>query len=306
MKEVKFKSRRWIDIQDPSEADLSLLKKRYGFHELDLEDCLQESQRPKIDDYEKYLFIILHFPIYGKKQGRLDTGQLNIFVGHSYIITLHREPIPFLAKILEECEKSMKKRKAHLGQSTGHVLYQIVDALFSSVFPLTDKIQLSLRRIEEGIFSPKHQADQLLDIMVLKKDIITLRKIILPQRSVVAALEHKQRRFMPEDLMVYFEDVADQIERLWGILETEKEIIESLEDTNESLLSHKINSTIRTLTVFSAIMLPLTFLTGLFGMNVRLPFEHALESGIHFWAIVLSTILLVAFLVTLFKWKKWL
>ena len=138
------------------------------------------------------------------------------------------------------------------------------------------------------------------------KNIITLRKIILPQRSVIASLEHKQKRFLSEDLVIYFDDVVDQIERLWSLLETQKEIIESLEDTNESLLSHNINSTIRTLTVFSAIMLPLTFLTGLFGMNVKLPFIQALEDGSHFWFIVITVLVTAGTMFGVFKWKRWI
>ena len=111
---------------------------------------------------------------------------------------------------------------------------------------------------------------------------------------------------MPENLEIYFDDVVDQIEKLWNILETEKEVIESLEDTNESLLSHKINNTMRTLTVFSVIMLPLTFLTGLFGMNVQLPFREALTAIEHFWSIILAMGLIALGMIGIFRWKKWL
>jgi magnesium transporter len=142
--------------------------------------------------------------------------------------------------------------------------------------------------------------------MVTKKNIITLRKIILPQRTVIAALEHKQKRFLPEHLEIYFDDVVDQIEKLWNILETQKEVIESLEDTNESLLSHKINNTMRTLTVFSVIMLPLTFLTGLFGMNVQLPFTQAMANIEHFWGIIISMVVIVLLMVGIFRWNKWM
>ena len=126
------------------------------------------------------------------------------------------------------------------------------------------------------------------------------------RESVVATLEHKQKRFLPEDLVIYFDDVVDQIESLWNILGTQKEIIESLEDTNESLLSHNINLTMRTLTVFSAIMLPLTFLTGLFGMNVKLPFDGALTSIQHFWFIGGIMGGIAALMIGVFLWKKWL
>jgi magnesium transporter len=211
-----------------------------------------------------------------------------------------------ISQIFEKCKKSIKSKKAFFGSSTGYLLYEIINSLFDATFPITDKIQLTLKKIEDEIFEARYPKDQLMEIMLTKKNVISLRKIILPQRSVIAALEHKQKRFLPENLIIYFDDIVDQIEKLWNILETQKEVIESLEDTNESLLSHNINLTMRTLTVFSAIMLPLTFLTGLFGMNVKLPFTEALSNIEHFWGIlmVMATVGIVLFAV--FKWKKWI
>ena len=306
MAQIVHENHKWINIIDPKAKDLELLKKKYKFHKLDLEDCLQETQRPKIDEYEKYLFIILQFPTYNKRHRRFDTEQLNIFIGQNYLITLHDGNLNIIQKIFQKCKRSQKSRDFFFGQSTGYLLYELLSALFESTFPITDKIQLSLKKIEEDIFEAARPKDQLFNIMLIKKNIITLRKIMLPQRSVIAALEHKQKRFLPENLVIYFDDIVDQIEKLWNILETQKEVIESLEDTNESLLSHNINSTMRTLTVFSVIMLPLTFLTGLFGMNVKLPFIEALSNIEHFWNIIIIMSALVIVMFGMFKWKKWL
>jgi len=308
VEEIKFKKNKWINIVNPSKEELDFLAKKYRFHELDLEDCLQKTERPKIDEYDKYLFIILQFPIYNKTHHRFDTEQLNIFIGQSYLITLHQGKLKALNEIVEACQQSLKSRKIFFGdgQSTGYLLYEIISVLFNAIFPVTDKIQLSIKKIEDEIFESKRAKDELFNIMILKKNVITLRKILLPQRSVVAALEHKQKRFLPEDMEIYFDDVVDQIESLWNILGTQKEIVESLEQTNESLLSHNINLTMRTLTVFSAIMLPLTFLTGLFGMNVKLPFVAALENIDNFWTILWLMIAVVAVMFGMFKWKKWL
>lgn len=306
MDEVKFKNQRWINLASPKKEDLEALAKRYKFHELDIEDCLQETQRPKIDEYDRYLFIVLHFPIYSKRHHRFDSKQLNVFIGENYLITIHDGTLPAIDQIFEACNKSIKEKKAYFGTGTGYLLYEILYSLFSSIFPITDKIQITLRRIEDDIFEASHPKDQLFDIMVVKKNIITLRKIILPQRSVVASLEHKQKPFLSEDLVIYFDDIVDKIEKLWNILETHKEVIESLEDTNESLLSHNINSTMRTLTVFSATMLPLTFLTGLFGMNVKLPFIEAMSDIDHFWNILIVMFVVIATMFVVFKWKKWL
>jgi magnesium transporter len=305
---IKYRKNKWINIEQPTKEELQLLSKKYKFHELDLEDCLQETQRPKIDEYGKYLFIILQFPVYNKRHHRFDTEQLNVFIGQDYLITIHQGKLKALNEIVETCKSSLKSRKIFFGEKagTGYLLYEIISVLFNAIFPITDKIQLSIKTIEDEIFESKRAKDELFNIMILKKNIITLRKILLPQRSVVAALEHKQKRFLPEDLVIYFDDIVDQIESLWNILGTQKEIVESLEDTNESLLSHNINLTMRTLTVFSAIMLPLTFLTGLFGMNVKLPFADALIKIDNFWYIIWLMIGVVIVMFGLFKWKKWL
>ncbi len=308
MKEIIYKKNKWLNITNPTEQDLAKLAKEYKFHELDLADCHQKTERPKIDEYDKYLFIILQFPVYNKRHHRFDTEQLNIFIGQNYLITLHDGKLEALNEIFKSCKKSMKSRDVFFGekQGTGYLLYEIISVLFNSIFPITDKIQISIKKVEDEIFESKRAKDELFNIMIIKKNVITLRKILLPQRSVVAALEHKQKRFLPENLVIYFDDVVDQIESLWNILGTQKEIVESLEDTNESLLSHNINLTIRTLTVFSAIMLPLTFLTGLFGMNVKLPSDDAMININNFWEILGIMAIVVILMFALFKWKKWL
>jgi len=306
MAEISHKNLKWINLINPSAGDLVALKKKYKFHKLDLEDCLQEAQRPKIDEYENYLFIVLQFPVSGRRSLRYESEQLNIFIGQNYLITIHKGNQTVVNEVFEKCKKSEKYRDNFFGDSTGYLLYELIKKLFNSIFSITDKVQLLLKNIEEDIFEATHPKDQLQDILVIKKNIITLRKIILPQRSVIAALEHKQKRFLPENLVIYFDDVVDQIEKLWNILETQKEIIETLEDTNESLISHNINYTIKTLTLFSVVMLPLTFLTGLFGMNVRLPFFDALSNIEHFWEILSIMATLIIAMLIIFKMKKWL
>ncbi len=308
MQEIKYKKNKWINLVNPTKEEMIHIAKKYHFHELDLEDCLQKTERPKIDEYDKYLFIVLQFPVYSKKHHRFNTEQLNIFIGQDYLITIHSGDLKALNKINEACQSSIKAKRTFFGDKTGtgYLLYEIISALFDSIFPISDKIQVSIKKIEDDIFESMKARNELFNIMIIKKNVITLRKILLPQRSVIAALEHKQKRFLPDDLVIYFDDIVDQIESLWNILATQKEIIESLEDTNESLLSHNINLTMRTLTVFSAIMLPLTFLTGLFGMNVKLPFEGALIHIEHFWSILgIMGLVAVLFFIT-FKWKKWL
>jgi magnesium transporter len=305
MTEIKFKKSRWINLTDVTPEDILTLKKKYKFHDLDLEDCLSDIQRPKIDEYEKYLFIILQFPNFNKNTQRYDTEQVNIFIGQNFIITLHKGNLELLNDLFENCQKSLRFRRETFNGSTGYLLYKILHKLFSSCFSITDKIQISLKNIEKNLFDSKRIRDQLEEIMITKKNIITLRKVIAPERSVVAALEHKNKKFLPEGLEVYFDDVVDHIEKLWTILETQKEVVESLGDTNESLISHNINHLMRTFTIISVLMVPFSVINNLFSINIRLPFANALENPTHFWRLLVLMFMTSVLTYIFFKWKKW-
>jgi magnesium transporter len=178
-----------------------------------------------------------------------------------------------------------------------------MSTLFEEGFPLVDTIAKQLRRIEDQLFESDEQVDLLRDIMTLKRNIITMRSILLPQRSLIAMLEHKNKKFVSEELALYFDDILDAIERQWSLLDTSKEMIDALQDTHESWLTHRMNHVIRILTIFSVTMLPLTFFTGLYGMNVDLPFGQNTKA---FVGIVLTMLVLLAGMLAYFMRKGWL
>ena len=141
------------------------------------------------------------------------------------------------------------------------------------------------------------------DISNVKQEIISYRKIIKPERSTLRVLERHTERFLPENLELYFDDIVDAAERIWDLLDNYKEVVEALEDTNESVISHRQNDVLRVLTIFSVVLLPLTLITGLFGMNVRFP---GFESAAAFWGIVAAMVVLLVGLIGFFRYKRWL
>jgi magnesium transporter len=292
----------WIDITNPTEKDTEKLSKKYGFHELDLEDCLSENQRSKIDEYDEYLFIVLHFPYYDKRRKRIVIEEIDCFIGQDYLITLHDGKLKGMGRLLEQCRKKAYI-KEYMDQGTGYFLYILIRELFDDCFPLVDDMDRSVTAIERDLFEGEAEQDMVRDILWLKKDVINFRRIISPQRAVIAQLEHKNKKFLPEDLEVYFDDVVDKIEKIWSNLENLKEITETIQDTNEVLISHQTNKVIKILTVFSVILLPLTLITGFFGMNVGLPYaDHSLAS---LWIVGLMFVIVLLMLVV-FKLKRWL
>ncbi len=190
-----------------------------------------------------------------------------------------------------------------MGSGSGFLLYEIIDQLYSAAFPMLDKIEKSVTSLERDVFSLSEQHDMLKDILVLKKNIITFRRIIAPQRTVIAQIEHKNKKFLPDSLEIYFDDVVDKVEKIWNNLESLKDLIESLQDTNESIISHTTNNVIKILTVFSVVMLPLTFLTGLYGMNVALPMAD--KNGV-FLILAGTMVGIVLLMLGLFKYKRWI
>ncbi len=261
---------RWINIERPGPAERAWLEEHFEFHPLDYEDVLSRNQRPKIDEYEDYLFIVLYFPVFDKTVGRLNAAELDIFIGPDFIITLPNTPLPPVEYLFERCRANAEVRETLFSKGSGYLLYKIVDDSFDYCFPMLRKIGNKLERLEEDIFEGKAE-EVVRDLSNSKQEIINFRKIIRPQRAVLRDLERTKQRYLAEDLEVYFDDIVDASERIWDMLENFKEVVEALEDTNESVLSHRVNEVLRVLTAFSVIILPLTFLASIFGMNVDLP-----------------------------------
>jgi magnesium transporter len=301
---VKYGKITWVDIVNPTEKETNMLEKKYGFHELDLDDCLSKIQRSKIDEYDDYLFLVLHFPHYDGRRKHVATQELDCFIGQDFIITLHSGKLKTMDRLLKECQSKDKKlQKDYMGQGTGYFLYVMIRELFDAGFPLLDDMERAVTTMESDLFEGNTQRDMVRDILWLKKDVINFRRVISPQRAVIAQLEHKNKKFLPEDLEVYFDDVVDKIEKIWSSLENLKELMETIQDTNEVLISHQTNKVIKILTVFSVVLLPLTLITGFYGMNVALP------HGANPYAaagIGVGMLVILAGMLIFFKVKRWL
>jgi magnesium transporter len=293
---------RWLNIERPRPIDRSWLEEHFDFHPLDYEDVLSRNQRPKIDEYEDYLFIVLYFPVFDKTVGRLNAAELDIFIGPDYLITLPNTPVPPVEYLFERCRSNEEVREALFSKGSGYLLYKIVDDSFDYCFPMLRKIGNKLERLEEDIFEGRSE-EVVRDISNAKQEIINFRKIIRPQRAVLRDLERTKQRYLAEDLELYFDDIVDASERIWDMLENYKEVVEALEVTNESVLSHRVNEVLRVLTAFSVVVLPLTLFASVWGMNVEFPFEAGTAA---FWAIVAAMVAMLVGMVGYFRARGWL
>lgn len=292
----------WVNVERPTRDEIEWLRQNYPFHPLHLDDCLSKIQRPKIDEQEEYLFIVLHFPVFNKMAGVTVSSEVDIFVGASYFVTVHGGDIKPLRRMFQECFQNAGTRQELMERTTGYLLYRVVDRLVDYCFPILNKIDTNLEAVEDTIFE-ENIRQTVRDISVIRRDIINFRRIIKPQIPVIASLEHKKTPFLQEDLEDYFGDIADHVAKIWDILEDYKEVVEGLADTNDSLTSYRLNEVMKILTTISVIMLPLTLVSGIYGMNIDLPFqEHPMS-----FLMVAGTMLAIAVgMLTYFRRKGWI
>jgi magnesium transporter len=294
----------WVNVVAPDVATAQTLAERFGWHPLDVEDVVSKRQRPKVDDYEDdgYLFAVLHFPVYDQTVQRLNAAELDLFIGHDYVVTIpNRELLP-VTRLFARCEEDETLREGLFARGSGRLLYEVLDDLFDYCFPILDKIAHKLDVIEDEMFEGRAN-EVVRDISNVKQEIISYRKIIKPERSTLRVLERRVEHFLPEELELYFDDIVDSAERIWDLLDNSKEVVEALESTNESVISHRQNDVLRLLTVISVVILPLTLLTGLFGMNVIFPGEGTHEG---FWVILAVLVGTAIATLGFFRWKRWL
>ncbi len=300
--ELSAQGLTWVHVTAPDQEVATELAERFGWHPLDVEDILSKRQRPKVDDYPEYLFAVLHFPWYDSSVQRLNAAELDIVLGPDYLVTMPNVPLLPVDRLFNRCAEDEEFRNELFAKGSGRLLYEVLDDLFDYCFPILDKIAHKLDKIEDDIHEVRSE-ELVRDISNVKQEIISYRKIMKPQRPTLRVLERKVERFLPEDLELYFDDIVDASERIWDVLDNYKEVVEALEDTNESVIAHRHNDVLRVLTVFSVILLPLTLIASVFGMNVVYPGE-----GTHaaFWAIIAIMVLTIFAMLGFFRWKRWL
>ena len=293
---------RWIHIESPRSADRAWLEEQFDFHPLDYEDVYSRNQRPKLDQYDDYVFIVLHFPLFDKESGRVLTAELDLFMGPDYLVTLPNVSLPPLTAMFERYREREDLREATFSKGTGFLLYKIVDANVDASFPMLRKMGLKLDAIEDDIFE-NGAKNVVLDISNAKQEIINFRRIVRPVRAVLRDLERAKQRYLAEDLEIYFDDISDAAERIWDILENYKEVVEALESTNESALSHRLNDNLSVLTALSVVLLPATLIASIWGMNVALPGDKGLGE---FWLLMTVMAISTIAAVVYFRRRGWL
>jgi magnesium transporter len=288
----------WVDIQDPDEADGELLLEEFGFHPLAVEDALKGEQRPKIEEYRGYLFIVAYTLPDSTDVLGIRPLEVHAFVGRNYVVTVHRGPVP----PLDEAYRRWTRGGAMLGEGVGFLAYTVFDAMVDAFFPIIDALDYEVDERQEQIFQHPEQ-DFVPELLRIRRTLLQLRRVLAPMRDVFAFfLRHDLKLFEPES-RVYFQNVFDHVIRLLENLEVLRELGNGALEAYMTVLSNRLNSTMQTLTVYTIALAFLGAVFGAWGMNVNVPFAH---SPWGFWILsgFASTGLAVGLLWA--KYRRWL
>lgn len=286
----------WQDYINPPLEDIDKIVEKYGFHELDKEAILEENQYARLDTYDDYLFLVLHFPKYEINTERYIHNELNIFIGKDYLFSFRYYQSKTMRAVYEAYEERIGNGEK---VTPAFILYDIIEHFLDKTMKMLELFGKDLKILERELFSTRGP-DLIRSIMVRKRNIITLKHMMKPQIGVLKMIEIRMKERFSDEVELYFENLEDKLDKIFSEIQLLQENIDSMEDTLKSVFELETNTTIKYLTVFSAFMLPLTLVTGFFGMNV--------ESW-HFNDIIIAIVLglvtaMIAIITLIFRKKR--
>ncbi len=292
LRQINIKNILWIDWVNINKNELQSVVRHYNFHELDIEACLEENQRARIDYYDDYMFITLHFPKYNPRTQIYDLNEFDIFLWKDFLITFRNFSWNHIDKILEQYEKLDIKEDSKIRISSWYILYEIIQAMLEKMFRVTDRINIDVRKIERWVFSWA-SSSLVKDIMIKKRNIIMLKSMFKPQITVLNQLEFNINKLFAWKIEEYFEDLEDKMGQIVNEINLLEEYIISIEDAFKTIIDIKTNTVIKILTLFSAFLFPLTLITSFYGMNVDLPFQKSpmIVFSIIIWSALITWII---------------
>jgi magnesium transporter len=288
----------WVDVSDPTTKDFDDLAREFGFHPLAIEDCQQGHQRPKIEEYQGYYFLVL-YEAELDSECRLELRELSIFLGKNYLVTVHSQPI----KAIAIAEKLWRGWTDLAERGTGLLTYLLIDSIVDEYLPLLDSISNRLEDLEEEIFE-RFQTDALQEVFRIKKQLLFLRRAVVPLRDVFNILLRREQELFSRETMVYFQDVYDHLIRVADTIDTLREIVGTTMEAYLSVSGNRMNLVMKRLTSISAILMSITLVAGIYGMNFR--FMPELEWRYGYVGALASMLIIALALYFYFRKIDWL
>jgi len=307
---IEHNNFKWIDINignGGNSKGIKYLQGNFNFHPLDIDDCVSITHRSKCDQYNAYIFLILLFPLYDNKTREIIPTEIDFFINDEYLLTVHRDKeLKCFHNFFKLCKTSEEDKNNYLSFPAERLLYEILNKLHLATFPMLDHISADLDHIEKQIFLG-NEKEMVHEISVIRRNITDVRKIMQPHKNVLKKLINSLKNnplFQIKKNDVYFDNLVDYTKEAWDALENYKERIEALQETNESLITFKLNDVMKILTIISVITFPITLIAAIFGMNTPgIPFT---KSPFGFWVVAGIMIIIASFMLWHFKKKNWL
>lgn len=293
----------WVNIDHVNEESITYLKQHYHFHHLDFEDIQSENLYPKIDTYKDYLFITLQFPYWQAETKKVIPVELDIFLGENYFITIQHGKTKLMKNFFYRCMKNRSVKKEWMSQGSGYLFYTLIEALFRNSRPILHNIGKQISLLEADVFDDTPNFEVVKQLAIHRRNILSFRRIIDPQRYLISNLSNIRKSFLDESMRLYFDDVNDYLSKLWTIVTNYKDTVDGLHVTVESLLSRKTNNIISALTIISVSLLPLTLLSGIYGMNIELPLANHPR---YIWGVFIGLALFIILSIFFMKRKRWI
>ena len=294
----------WVDFLDePRESCEAILQDTFQFHPLAIDDAIQESHVPKLDDWESYLYLVLHAVNFQPEADEpLSTLELDIFTGKNYIVTLHEQTIESLDRVSASCLRD--ERIA--GKGAAHLLYHVIDELVAGHMPVVDAIDERVEGIEEQILSNAGPGT-LQQVLRMKRALMHLRRIVAPQREVLNKLARDEFAVIERESRVYFRDIYDHLVRLYDITEGMRDLAAGALDTYLSVINNRMNEVMKTFTLITTLFMPISFLTGFFGMNFFQPVASlvAWTGQPAFWVLCGAIVLVPVLMYVWLRRRRW-
>ena len=305
IEKIKTKNILWVNVKKAGKKEMEFLAGNFKYHNLDLRDCLPPLQRPKLFNRKAYLFITLLFPAYNPKERKIFITEVDFFVTSNQLTMVHSNDLAPLTEIFKKYSGNTKQLQKDVGGNPGALLNEILSALMQSLFPMITHIGNDIDRIENKIFSGKEK-ERIEEILAVKRNILNFIRAAQGHKSIITKLSQNGPDFFPcKNLNIYFKNMIAGTKDAWDLIETYKETITNLEDANNSLVSLRLNNIMKTLTIISVIVFPLTLLAAIFGMNVMrgMPFINNTNG---FWTVMILMGLGILIMLLIFKRKRWI
>lgn len=302
--EIDFNGLVWVNITRQTEKELNEIKKRFGFLDQDIKECLPPFQRSKIVKRNNYYFMVLHFPIFDRETGRLGFTEVDFFLTSNFVVTVHSNKLLTIDNFFEECQNEENLKKYFQGTAV-RILFELLERLLDAIFPILLHVNDDINLVDRKLFGKTPGRDMAEEILRLKTNIVTFRRTMQGHRTVLERLiMYSGRELDIGSYQSHINSLREFTNEIWHMLESQRESVDTLHQTSESLIGLRTNEIMKTLTVISVITFPLTLFVALFDFNtVSNPFRE-MPGG--FWVVTVALIFGAIFMLAIFKKKKWM